>query len=185
MIWSFVRALVSRGPRIEAGATAAQRADTFWSKRGPGPGPRFPLGNLASPCWTVFSLRVRETRIADTASDPQIWGSPRVDDDRDGPGAPILSSFVFLDTTRSISIAEGVPRTRGDEPVHGRFTRETPASSPSCAKTQPFCVISENANGAESPNLGGVVEIRGDPPTRGSPEFAALPLQYKSSSRLP
>ena len=61
--------------------------------------PRFPLGNLASPCWTVFSLRVRGTRIADTASDPQIWGSPRVDDDRDGPGAPILSSFVFLDTT--------------------------------------------------------------------------------------
>ena len=36
----------------------------------------------------------------------------------------------------------------------------------SCAKTQPFCVISENANGAESPNLGGVVEIRGDSPTR-------------------
>ena len=36
MIWSFVRALVSRGPRIEAGATAAQRADTFWSRRGPG-----------------------------------------------------------------------------------------------------------------------------------------------------
>ena len=36
MIWSFVRALVSRGPRIEAGATAAQRADTFWSTRGPG-----------------------------------------------------------------------------------------------------------------------------------------------------
>ena len=34
MIWSFVRALVSRGPRIEAGATATQRADTFWSRRG-------------------------------------------------------------------------------------------------------------------------------------------------------
>ena len=34
-------------------------------------------------------------------------------------------------------------------------------------KLSPFCVISENANGAESPNLGGVVEIRGDPPTRG------------------
>ena len=32
MISSFVRALVSRGPRIEAGATAAQRASTFWSR---------------------------------------------------------------------------------------------------------------------------------------------------------
>ena len=55
---------------------------------------------MASPCWTVFSLRVRRTRIADIASDPHIWGSPRVDDDRNGPGAPILSSFVFLDRTR-------------------------------------------------------------------------------------
>ena len=62
--------------------------------------PRFPLGSVASPCWTVFSLRVRRTRIADIASDPQIWSSPQVDDDRNGPGAPILSSFVFLDTTR-------------------------------------------------------------------------------------
>ena len=107
MISSFVRALVSRGPRIEAGATAAQRADTFWSRRGPGLDPRFPLGSLASPCWTVFSLRVRGTRIADIASDPQIWGSPRVDDDRNGPGAPILSSFVFLDTTGvAVVIAE-------------------------------------------------------------------------------
>ena len=45
MISSFVRALVSRGPRIEAGATAAaQRADTFWSRRGPGLDPGFRSG---------------------------------------------------------------------------------------------------------------------------------------------
>ena len=31
------------------------------------------------------------------------------------------------------------------------------------SSTDPNRVISENANGAESPNLGGVVEIRGDP----------------------
>ena len=43
-------------------------------------------GSVASRCWTVFSLRVRRTRIADIASDtPLIWGSPRVDDDRNGP----------------------------------------------------------------------------------------------------
>ncbi len=57
-------------------------------------------------------------------------------------------------------------------PEHQRGNRlaqwaSAQAPSSSCAKTQPFCVISENANGAESPNLGGVVEIRGDPPTRG------------------
>ena len=44
------------------------------------------LTSSASRCWTVFSLRVRGTRIADIASDtPQIWGSPQVDDDRNGP----------------------------------------------------------------------------------------------------
>ena len=44
----------------------------------PGPGSRSPPGSVASRCWTVFSLRVRGTRIADIASDtPQIWGSPR------------------------------------------------------------------------------------------------------------
>ena len=100
MISSFVRALVSRGPRIEAGATAAQRASTFWSRCSLGLDPGFRSGAWHPPCWTVFSLRVRRTRIADIASDPQIWGSPQVDDDRNGPGAPILSSFVFLDTTR-------------------------------------------------------------------------------------
>ena len=43
-------------------------------------------GSVASRCWTVFSLRVRRTRIADIASDtPLIWGSPRGDDDRNGP----------------------------------------------------------------------------------------------------
>ena len=52
----------------------------------PGPGPRSPPGSVTSRCWTVFSLRVRGTRIADIASDtPQIWGSPRVDDHRNGP----------------------------------------------------------------------------------------------------
>ena len=41
---------------------------------------------MASRFWTVFSLRVRGTRIADIASDtPQIWGSLRGDDDRNGP----------------------------------------------------------------------------------------------------
>ena len=44
MISSFVRALVSRGPRIEAGATAAQRASTFWSRCGPGLDPGFRSG---------------------------------------------------------------------------------------------------------------------------------------------
>ena len=45
-----------------------------WAERQvqPGPGPRFPLGSVASPCWTVFSLRVRRTRIADIASDPVL-----------------------------------------------------------------------------------------------------------------
>ena len=43
-------------------------------------------GSVASRCWTVFSLRVRRTRIADIASDtPLIWGSPQGDDDRNGP----------------------------------------------------------------------------------------------------
>ena len=73
---------------------------------------------MASRCWTVFSLRVRGTRIADIASDPQTWGSPRVDDDRNGPGAPVLSSFVFLDRTgtptgngeKQIGRAYGAPR---------------------------------------------------------------------------
>ena len=52
----------------------------------PGPGSRSPPGSVASRCWTVFPLRVRGTRIADIASDkPQIWGSPWVDDDRNGP----------------------------------------------------------------------------------------------------
>ena len=47
---------------------------------------RFPPGSVASRCWMAFSLRVRGTRIADIASDtPQIWGSPRSDDDRNGP----------------------------------------------------------------------------------------------------
>ena len=42
----------------------------------------------------------RGTRIADIASDtPQIWGSPWVDDESKRPGAPVLSSFVFLDRT--------------------------------------------------------------------------------------
>ena len=51
---------------------------------------------MTSRCWTVFSLRVRGTRIADIASDtPQIWGSPWVDDDRNGL-APVLSSFVVF-----------------------------------------------------------------------------------------
>ena len=44
MISSFVRALVSRGPRTEAGATAAQRASTFWSRCGPGLDPGFRSG---------------------------------------------------------------------------------------------------------------------------------------------
>ena len=45
-------------------------------------------GRVASRCWTVFSLRVRRTRIADIASDtPLIWGSPRGDDDRNGPAS--------------------------------------------------------------------------------------------------
>ena len=66
----------------------------------PGPGSRSPPGSVASRCWTVFSLRVRGTRIADIASDtPQIWGSPWVDDESKRPGAPVLSSFVFLDRT--------------------------------------------------------------------------------------
>ena len=59
-------------------------------------------GSVASRCWTVFSLRVRRTRIADIASDtPLIWGSPRGDDDRNGPARQSLSSFVSLDRTRS------------------------------------------------------------------------------------
>ena len=66
----------------------------------PGPGSRSPSGSVASRCWTVFSLRVRGTRIADIASDtPQIWGSPWVDDESKRPGAPVLSPFVFLDRT--------------------------------------------------------------------------------------
>ena len=44
MISSFVRALVSRGPRTEAGATAAQRASTFWPRCGPGLDPGFRSG---------------------------------------------------------------------------------------------------------------------------------------------
>ncbi len=44
--WERLRshALVSRGPRIEAGATAAPRADTFWSRCGPGLDPGFRSG---------------------------------------------------------------------------------------------------------------------------------------------
>ena len=59
------------------------------------------------------------------------------------------------------------PRACGELSPNASRSSLASGSSPSCAKTQPFCVISENANGAESPNLGGVVEIRGDPPTRG------------------
>ena len=44
-------------------------------------------GSVASRCWTVFSLRVRRTRIADIASDtPLIWGSPRGDDEPSAHG---------------------------------------------------------------------------------------------------
>ena len=76
------------------------------------PGSRSPPGSVASRCWTVLSLRVRGTRIADIASDPQIWGSPRVDDDRNGPGAPVLSSFVFFDTTGFMTSATPRPAMR-------------------------------------------------------------------------
>ena len=55
------------------------------------------------------------TRIADIASEPQIWGSPRVDDDRNGPGAPILSSFRFLDTMRKSILTSRDLRTSPDD----------------------------------------------------------------------
>ena len=62
----------------------------------PGPGCRFPPGSVASRCWTVFSLRVRRTRIADIASDtPQICGSPRGDDDRNTRRASLEFVCVF------------------------------------------------------------------------------------------
>ena len=44
----------------------------------------------------MFSLRVRGTRIADIAFDtPQIWGSPQVDDDRNGRRAGLEFVCVF------------------------------------------------------------------------------------------
>ena len=58
------------------------------------PGAWHPVAGRCFPC------AYGGTRIADIASDtPQIWGSPWVDDESKRPGAPVLSSFVFLDRT--------------------------------------------------------------------------------------
>ena len=71
-------ALARSGP----GVALASLMSIFAQDLDPGLRP----GSVASRCWTVFSPRVRRTRIADIASDtPLIWGSPRGDDDRNGP----------------------------------------------------------------------------------------------------
>ena len=72
MISSFVRALVSRGPRIEARATAAQRASTFWSRCGSGLDPGFRSGAWHPVAGRCFPCAYGETRIADIASDPVL-----------------------------------------------------------------------------------------------------------------
>ena len=72
MIWSFVRALVSRGPRIEAGATAAQRADTFWSRRGPGLDLGFRSGAWHPLAGRCFPCAYGELESPNIASDPVL-----------------------------------------------------------------------------------------------------------------
>ncbi len=71
-----------RGPESRPGLPRRSRL----ARSGPGAARAWIQVSVASRCWTVFPLRVRGTRIADIASEtPQIWGSPRGDDHRNGP----------------------------------------------------------------------------------------------------
>ena len=109
------------------------------------------------------------------------------------PNAPVLRSFVFLDTTGSSQTCSTGTRswTRSRLPSgasHGRSSTVWPSMAPPndsrgrASRSQgseascPFhklelheigeLVVSEKANVAEISNPGGVLEIRGDQPTR-------------------
>ena len=100
MISSLVPALVSRGPRIEAGATAAQRASTFWSRCGPGLDPGFRSGAWHPLAGRCFPCAYGELESPTSSPTPRSGARHGLMTIETAPVRRSLSSFVFLDTTR-------------------------------------------------------------------------------------
>ena len=88
----------SEGSRIKARATCGVAGQHVLVQVQPGPGSRSPPGSVAIPLLDgVFPACTGNLESPTSPpTRPSIWGSPWVDDESKRPGAPVLSSFVFL-----------------------------------------------------------------------------------------